>query len=301
MLEKIKNPRRSDVVSFFLICYDICVVSLSYFGALLLRFDFRYSQIPADYLNAWKGFSPVYAVLCVAIFGLFHLYKSVWRYASVTELVRATEACVVTSLVHAVLITALFHRMPISYHVFGAALQFMFVTAMRFAYRLLLALRDRKSKASFDNAMVIGAGAAGTIVLRELKRARELSENVVCIIDDNPNKWNHDIDGVPIVGGRESIIEAVGKYNVKKIYLALPSASGKERKQILDICKETSCELKTLPGMYQLMLGNVTINSLRNVEVEDLLGREPVKMNSREVREYLTGKTVLVTGGGGSI
>ena len=301
MLEKIKNPRKSDVVSFFLVCYDICIVSFSYFGALLLRFDFRFSQIPADYLGAWKSFAPIYAFLCVVIFTLFHLYKSVWRYASVTELVRATEACIVTSGLHAVLITTLYHRMPVSYHVFGAALQFMFVTAMRFAYRLLLALRDRKSKASYENAMVIGAGAAGTIVLRELKRAKELTENVVCIIDDNENKWNHDIDGVPIVGGREKILEAVEKYDIKKIYLALPSISGKERKKILDICKETSCELKTLPGMYQLMLGDVSINSLRNVEVEDLLGREPVKMNSREVRDYLTGKTVLVTGGGGSI
>lgn len=149
--------------------------------------------------------------------------------------------------------------------------------------------------------MIIGSGAAGVTLLRDIRRTGKVNENVICFIDDNSNKWNRDIDGIPVIGGRDSILKAVDTYDIDKIYLAMPSVSSTERKKILDICKETDCELKTLPGLYQLALGDVTVNSLRNVEVEDLLGREPVKMGSHELREYLSGKTVLITGGGGSI
>lgn len=149
--------------------------------------------------------------------------------------------------------------------------------------------------------MLIGAGSAGQMILRDIKRAGEVQEKVVCIIDDNPNKWGRDIEGVPVVGGREDILHYVEKYDIEKIYLAIPSVSSREKKAILDICKETDCELKNLPGVYQLVLGDVSVSSLKKVDVEDLLGREPVKMGGHEVREFLEGKTVLVTGGGGSI
>ena len=296
-----KHIQHAHIVMIYLIVYDILAVSFSYFAALWVRFDLNYSWIPPIFLEAWKKFALIYALLCVAVFWLCRLYQSIWRFASFDELQRIAVATLITTLSHIVLITLLFQRMPISYYLMGACLQFLLVTAVRFSYRFVLMIKSVGRLKSASNCMLIGAGAAGAVILRELERSKELDDKVVCIIDDNRNKWNRYMEGIPVIGGRDKIVDAVEEYNIHKIYLAIPSLSGKERKQILDICKETGCELSILPGMYQLMLGKVTVNSLRKVEVEDLLGREPVKMDSKERREFLSGKTVLVTGGGGSI
>ena len=149
--------------------------------------------------------------------------------------------------------------------------------------------------------MLIGAGAAGRLILRDIRSAQETNDKVVCIIDDNPNKWNRYIDGVPIVGGRDDILKNVEKYHVSKIYLAIPSASAENKRDILNICNETGCELRQLPGMYQLVLGEVSVSAMKEVSVEDLLGREPIRADLQEVYAFVNGKTVLVTGGGGSI
>ena len=298
---KERKIQHAQIVMLYLIIYDLAAVTFSYFAALWLRFDLQYSAIPVRYLVAWRNFALIYALLCLAVFWLFRLYRSIWRFASFKELERITVATLITTVAHIVLITVLFQRMPISYYLVGAMLQFVLVTGVRFSYRFVLLLRSAERIKAANNCMLIGAGAAGAVILRELERSNELNDKVVCIIDDNRNKWNRYIDGIPVVGGRDMIPQAVAEYKITKIYLAIPSLSSKERKQILEICKETDCELMTLPGMYQLMLGKVTVNSLRKVEVEDLLGREPVKMDSRERREFLAGKTVLVTGGGGSI
>lgn len=285
-----------------MIIYDVIAVCFAYFGALWLRFDLKFSMIPDYYLQPWARFAPFYALFCIIVFKYCKLYKSIWRYASFKELQRVLIATIITTVFHTVMITILLARMPVSYYVIGAFLQFILIVGMRFSYRFVLLLRSLSRANDANNCMIIGAGAAGTVILRELRRAPALDDNVVCIVDDNPNKWGRDIDGVPIIsGGRHAIPSAVKEYNVKNIYVAIPSVSNVERKKILDICKETGCEIKTLPGMYQLALGKVTVNTLRKVEVEDLLGREPVKMNSREVRESLKDKVVLVTGGGGSI
>lgn len=296
-----KHIQHAHVVMLYLIVYDIVAVSFSYFAALWIRFDLNYSWIPLYFLDAWKKFALIYAALCIAVFWLFRLYRSIWRFASFDELQRITLATLITTVLHIVLITLLFQRMPISYYLMGACLQFLLVAGVRFSYRFILMVQAAGRKKHANNCMLIGAGAAGAVILRELERSKQLGDKVVCIIDDNPNKWNRYMDGIPVIGGRDKIKEAVEEYNIQKIYLAIPSLSGKERKKILDICNETECELSILPGMYQLMLGKVTVSSLRKVEVEDLLGREPVKMDSRERREFLAGKTVLVTGGGGSI
>ena len=149
--------------------------------------------------------------------------------------------------------------------------------------------------------MVIGAGNAGQAIIRDIHRSKEIKDKVYCVIDDDPNKWSRYIDGVPIVGGRDSILESVDKYRIQKIYLAIPSATAEQRRDILNICKETTCELKNLPGMYQVMNGDVTVSQMKKVSVEDLLGREPIKADMKEVFGFINGKTVLVTGGGGSI
>lgn len=305
-----RRIQHSQIIAIYLVIYDVLAVSFAYFAALWIRFDLEFASIPTVYFETWQKFAPFYAIFCIVVFRFFKLYKSIWRFAGFSEFRRVVEATAVTVIVHLIAVSALFNsientrpyeRMPISYFIMGAILQFALIAGSRFSYRLLLLFKEHKAADNPVNAMVIGAGAAATIVIRELRRKSLANEKVVCIIDDNPNKWNRDIEGVPILGGRDKITETVKKYNIGKIYIAIPSISGKERKKILDICKETDCELMTLPGMYQLMLGKVTVNSLRKVEVEDLLGRDPVKMSSRETREFLEGKTVLVTGGGGSI
>lgn len=303
MAKKNKNRflEHWQVIALFLVLYDAGAVTFSYFFALLLRFDLRFSFMPVAYYDAWLKFAPFYIAICIAIFWAFKLYRSIWRFASYTELQRLTFANLVTALLHAILITLFFRRMPMFYYIVGAALQFMLVTAVRFSYRFILLLRANRTRGEVERIMIVGAGSAGQILMRDVRRTKAMQEQVVCIIDDNNNKWGREIDGTPVVGGRKSISEAVRRYDIDKIYIALPSIKSKERKQIIDICRQTDCEVMNLPGMYQLALGDVTVNSLKKVDIEDLLGREPVKMNSKEVNEYLSGKTVLITGGGGSI
>lgn len=296
-----RRLRHWQLITLYLVAYDIVAVSLSYFLALMLRFDFEFSRIPYNYLHSWQLFAPFYAVICIFVFWRLRLYKSIWRFASFTELQRITIATVITAALHTILITLIFRRMPISYYLGGALIQFILITAIRFSYRFILLLRATRSQKTNSKVMLIGAGSAGQMILRDIRKTKALQERVVCIIDDNNNKWGRDIDGVPVVGGRDVIQEAAKDYDIDKIYVAMPSISAKERKSVIDICRQTDCEIMNLPGMYQLALGDVTVDSLKKVDVEDLLGREPVKMNFREVREYFDGKTVLVTGGGGSI
>lgn len=288
-------------VAMLLVLYDIVVVNVSYFLALWLRFDLRFSAIGSDYLNAWLSFVPIYTFFCLIVFWLTRLYKSLWKYASYPELMYLLVATGITGLFHTAFITILFKRMPISYYLVGMVLQFLFMMAIRFSYRFVLLLRSSKTGPEKGRVMVIGAGNAGQAIIRDIKRSREIGDVVYCVIDDDPNKWHRYIDGIPIVGGRESIIESVEKYRIQKIYVALPSASAQQRRDILEICKLTGCELRNLPGLYQLMKGEVTVSQMKKVSVEDLLGREPIQADMREVFRFVNGKVVLVTGGGGSI
>ena len=293
------------LISFYLVIYDLLVSAGAYFLALWLRFDGLFSQIPRDYLMAWANFAPIYAAVCLAVFWKLRLYRSMWQYASFHELNRVIISSAITAVFHTVAITVLFRRMPISYYCIGAALQFLLILGIRFSYRFILLQRSKLARAGEKTAanrvMLIGAGSAGQMILRDLHNAREVNDLVCCIIDDNSNKWGRYLDGVPIVGGRDDILLNVEKYRIEKIYLAIPSATAIQRRDILDICKETGCELKNLPGMYQFVDGTVTADAMKKVEVEDLLGRESVKVNMDEISAFLTGKTVLVTGGGGSI
>ena len=297
------HPEPWHRVAALLLFLDILSVNAAYLIALLVRFDFHYQSIPDIYLSAWQKFTLLYTVACIVIFWCLKLYHSLWRYASFDELARAVLACVLTTILHIVGITLLFQRMPISYQMIGALLQLMFITGYRFAYRFLLLMkqRNRSGSAPQNNVMIIGAGSAGQMILRDVRKFENFNDRVVCFIDDDPNKWNRYIDGVQIVGGRDDILSAVDKYGVNKIYLAIPSASAEARRDILNICKETGCELKNLPGMYQFVLGDVTVSALKEVAIEDLLGREPIRVDLEEVFAFISGKTVLVTGGGGSI
>ena len=290
-------------VAMLLTVYDIIAVNLAYFLALWLRFDCKFTTIRPDYLSAWAKFAPIYAIFCLIIFWKSRLYKSIWRYASYTELMYLITATVITGMFHTLFITILYRRMPISYYCVGIMLQFIFLAGVRFSYRLVLLLRSQQkiARSNESRVMVIGAGNAGQELIRDINRAKEIEDKVCCIIDDDTNKWGRFIEGVPIVGGRDDIFASVQKYQIKKIYLAIPSATAEQRRDILNICKETDCELKNLPGMYQFVRGEVTVSQMKKVSVEDLLGREPIKADMQEVFEFINGKKVLVTGGGGSI
>lgn len=302
---KDKKIKHWHKITMWLIAYDVIAVCLSYFAGLWIRFDCRFSMIPEHYFNSYIAFAPIYAAVCIAVFAALRLYNAIWRFASYNELGRVMTATVITTIIHVVGITVFFERMPVSYYMFGAMIQFIAVLGIRFSYRFILLERSKRasyeSKANAKRTMVIGAGAAGQMIIRELMHAKETTDNVKCIIDDNPNKWGRDIEGIPVVGGRDEILKSVEKYEIERIYVAIPSASSIDKRDILNICKETGCELKNLPGVYQFVTGEVSVKAMKNVAIEDLLGRESIKVDLMQIFAELKGKTILVTGGGGSI
>ncbi len=293
--------RNWKMASLALAFYDVFAVTFSYFFALWLRFDCQYSEIPEEYLRCWLRFAPIYAGFCLLVFFVLRLYRSVWKYASFSELIRTIGGTILTGVFHTVAMPLLIGHMPISYYLFGAATQFLLVLGVRFAYRFVLLLKSRQKVADGCRVMLIGAGAAGQMLLRDIYSSRELSDHVLCIIDDDASKHGRYIKGIPIVGGRDEILASCQKYAIEKIYVAIPSAGDADKRDILGICKETGCTLKTLPGIYQLVNGEVTVGRMKDVAIEDLLGRKPITVNLDEVFDFIRGRTILVTGGGGSI
>ena len=301
---RIKLERRI-LISALLIMYDYIAIAGAYFIALWLRFDGSFQAIPVHYVKSLTGFVFPFGIFCIALFWFFHMYNSMWRYASFSELARTLIASLIASLIHGVGITVLFERMPISYYLLGGMLQSFFLVAIRFSYRFFIAVLNRlhsKNENGTSRIMLIGAGSAGQMILRDVMQAKELKKDkIVCIIDDDSNKWNQFVNGVPVVGGRESIFWAVKQYNVDKIFFTIPSATAEQKRDILMICNETGCELKQLPGLYQLVLDQISVTSMKKVSVEDLLGRDPIKTDMEEVYSFIRGRSVMVTGGGGSI
>ncbi len=304
-----KRAIMGKLLTFLLVIYDIVAVSASYFFALWLRFDGVYSHILPMYLEAYYKFIPIYTVFTIVVFFALRLYKSVWRYAGFKEITRIILATIISFAFHVAGMQFFFegnnsrNRMPITYYALGITIQFLLVALVRFSYKFFLMEKENlKTVNTINNrVMLIGAGNAGAMILRDINQARETKDKVVCIIDDNPNKWNKYIENVPIIGGRNEILLAVQKFKIDKIYLAIPSASKQDKREILNICNETSCELKNLPGIYQFVTGEITAGNLKDVEIEDLLGRNPITVNLDEVFDFIQGKTILVTGGGGSI
>ena len=292
-----------QIFATLLALYDFIAVHAAYGMALWLRFDGHYSLIEDRYLKPYVHWITISAVVAVALFALCKLYKSMWRFASYIEVLRVLVASVAASVAHSVIITVFGRRMPISYYLLGAFFQLALMLVARFSYRYLKYWKTTRQRSAepVTNVMLIGAGAAGQMILRDIRETSKLNEKVVCVIDDNHNKWGRLFEGVPVAGGRDEILSAVQKYHVGKIYLAIPSASAAARRDILTICNETGCELKQLPGLYQLMLGQVSVSRMQDVSIDDLLGREPIRPDMREVFELIHGKTVLVTGAGGSI
>lgn len=304
--KKRKGLQHWQIISACLIVYDLISVCAAYFMALWLRFDGLFNGIPKRFLNPYTASIFPYAVCAVILFWLFRMYNSMWRFASISDLGRVLAASILASGLYTVAAILFVSRMPISYYLIGAVLQFIFLTAIRFAYRLFTGIQNsrhgrNREKSAGARVMLIGAGSAGQLILKDMSQAREIRDRVVCIIDDNPNKWHRYLNGIPIIGGRDEIMRAAEEYRVDEIFLAIPGATVQQKRDILAICSETGCRLKQLPGLYQLVNGEVTVNAMKDVSVEDLLGREPVQTDMKEVFEFISGKTVMVTGGGGSI
>lgn len=284
---------------------DILAVIIAYGLALLLRFDMRYSKIPELYIEGYLYYIVLASVLLVCCYVIAKLYRSVWSYAGINEILKTCVASIVACVLTGVVFSIAIMRMPISFYLIGWILVFGFTASIRMMYRLLRRMRikadNSKGNTERQNIMIIGAGAAGLVLLREYRNSYYLTDKVKIFIDDNAQKWNKYLDGVLIEGGRDKILESVEKYRINKIILAMPSADRKDIRDILEICKETDCQIQTVPGVYQLVNGEVNVSKLRNVEIEDLLGRDPIEVNLDEILGYIKGKTVLVTGGGGSI
>ena len=291
-----------QVIAAILMAYDFVTIAFSYFFGLWLRFDFRFSSIPEVYLSVYYKLIVPYALVCVFIYWLFKLYRSIWRFASYSELTNIILSNILCGLFNVIVCVIFGARMPISFHVIGFIMQIIFAAVIRFSYRFILMIkRQQRNNKNATRVMLIGAGDAGLTILRDVNKNIESSSRVVCIIDDSTNKMGRYIEGVPVVGGRDDILKNVEKYNINEIYFAIPSASAAQRRDILNICRETDCELKVLPGIQQIVNGDVSVSMMKNVAIEDLLGRDVVKVNNDEIFDFINGKVILVTGGGGSI
>ena len=288
-----------QVVRLLLMVYDFAAVIVSFGIALWLRFDCKVTSVEPQYLTTYTKTIIIYALFCLVVFWFLRLYKSIWRFASYSELMRVILATVVTGVIYTGSLLVFNLHMPVSYYVIGITVQFIATLGIRFFYRFVLLLRGRtNNEVQKKNVMIIGAGSAGQMLFRDIKHARETNETVACFIDDNPNKWDRYIDDVPVFGSRDHILEAVDKFNIEKIYVAVPSANPQDKRDILRVCNETSCELMNLPGMYQLYTGEVSVSKMKKVQIEDLLGRDPIKPNMDEVFAYVRNKVVLITGVG---
>lgn len=296
----LKNSRNRMI----LLCgVDIITIIVHSFLAIILRYELKYSWVPQEYLHSIRSYMLINIVTTIVIFFILNLYNSVWSFAGLRELTMIGVGCFLSTICQAFGMQILVLPVPRSFHVFYFFLMISTTILTRFSYRILGVLKNgfRKQEGHIYHTLVIGAGEAGSMIIHELKYSAHLNSKVVGVIDDNPHKKGKLIHGVRILGGRECIIEATEKYDVDEIILAIPSASARTTRQILEICNQTTCKLKILPGMYQLITEDVSVSKLRDVSIEDLLGRDPIQVDLESVRGYVEGKCVMVTGGGGSI
>lgn len=311
MSKEKKKPRKPFNVKLLyrrtcLIIYDIISVILASYIALLMRYGFEMAEIPAHFVDPINHFLPFNILITLAVLYVFRMYNSLWAFAGETELQNLVLASVISSGLQAAGIqffkTPGQQAVPGSYYFLYMFLLISFIFASRFSYRFFRSLKHKKqNKKNSISVMVIGAGEAANVIIKEIVNSNFSTMVIRCIIDDDPGKWGKFIQGIKVVGGRDKIIECADIYGIDEIIVAMPSVSRKELSEILDICKETSCKLRSLPGMYQLVNGEVSVSKLRDVEVEDLLGRDPVEVDLDSILGYVQGKRILVTGAGGSI
>ena len=295
-------PGNKRVRMLVFMAADICTVCLASFLGLFIRFDMNLERIPMEYVEPVLSYLPFYLAATLIVFFLFRMYSTMWSVAGVREAGHIIGACGLASLLQIAGMLMLEMKVPRSYYVLSFFALCACEGLIRLSYRIFTSIRLPGSiKASDRRVLIAGAGTSGAVILKEMLTSQYAQGHVVCFVDDDKNKVGKILNGVPIAGKREDIPGLVEKYKVDEIYIAMPSAPAKDRKEIIEICRETGCSVKILPGIYQLLNGEVSVGKLREVEIEDLLGREPVRVNMDEILDYVRGKVVLVTGGGGSI
>ena len=306
-MEKTRKPFNAKL--FYrrtcLIIYDIISIVLASYVAILWRYDFHLDEIPKHFMQPIERFLLINILLTLVIFYVMRLYSSLWAFAGETELQNIVVACVLSMLAGAVglqFFKVTTRAVPRSYYPAYMAVLVVCIFASRFSYRFFRGLKHKQqNKKNMITVMVIGAGEAANLIIKEIVNSNFSTMVIKCIIDDDKGKWGKYIQGIKVAGGRDKIVECADIYDVDEIIVAMPSAPRTEIREILEICKDTNCKLRSLPGMYQLVNGEVNVSKLRDVEVEDLLGRDPVSVDMDSILGYVQGKVVLVTGGGGSI
>ena len=294
-------PRDKRVRMGILMAADVFALCLASFLGLFVRFDLNISRIPPEYARAALEFLPYYILASLVIFFLARMYSTMWSVAGVREALHVVAACGLASLVQIAGMMLLQLSVPRSFFLVSFAALCAEELGIRLSYRVVISLFGNHSKKAAKRIMIVGAGTSGSVILKEMTTSALVNGCVVCFVDDDRNKAGKFLNGVPVAGNRNDIPRLAEEYKIDEIYIAIPSASARERKAIIEICRETGCQVKILPGIYQLINGEVSIAKLRNVEIEDLLGRDPIRVNLDEIMGYVSGKVVLVTGGGGSI
>lgn len=302
---KIQEVRKVKLLpkKLVLMFIDAIIIICAYSVALLLRFDFRYSNIPRIFEEGHIKLIGALVVVTIIIFYCRKLYHSIWSLVSMAEIQRIASAYFLLLPAYILVSVLMRIRMPISYYLMGYVLSFIMVIGVRFSYRIYVSYVEhgRKGEQCKSRIMIIGAGSAGAMLARELLNSDKMNAKICCFIDDEKSKLGRFLEGIPIVGGRDEILDKVEEYNINHIIYAIANTETKNRKEILNICKEANCKLQSIPGIYQLINGEVSVSRLRDVDIQDLLGREQINVCNEEILQLLQKKVVLVTGGGGSI
>ncbi len=288
---------------FFLFLTDTFLLNACVYLSLIMRFDVGIVSIEPQYINNYVDNMLFYTIISLLIFWVFRLYHSLWQYASIAEVYRIAEACIIVEVVHFLSNKIMGNMLPRSCYFNAAIYLIIAICASRFMYRMIRTVLNKyRNIKTSNNVMIIGAGEATNVIMREIQNSSYLANsNIACIIDDDRRKVGKYIRGVKVIGTRDKIKEAAKLYDIDEIIFAIPSASNEVKRDILNICKETDCTLKILPGVYQMVDGEINVNSIRNVDVLDLLGRDPIEVDIESIMGYVKDKVIMVTGGGGSI
>ena len=301
---KMRNRINSQLLQrrIVLVILDIMTVCVASIAPLWIRFELNYRDIPQIYLNSAWDFMIFNVIMTLAVFYVFKLYHSLWAFAGTAEVQNILAACILSAILDFLGMKLMRYPIPRSYYFTYALVLTGITTCTRFSYRIMRGMRHKaQNRKNGTRVMIIGAGDAGNTVIKEITNSSYSTMTIKCIIDDDEHKWGRFIQGIKIVGGRDRIVEYAALYGIDEIFIAIPSANRATMKALVEICKETSCKLRTLPGIYQLVNGEVNVSKLRNVDVEDLLGRDPIKVDLESILNYVKGQTIMVTGGGGSI
>lgn len=288
---------------FFLFLTDTFLLNACVYLSLIMRFDVGIVSIEPQYISNYVENMLPYTIMSLLIFWVFRLYHSLWQYASIAEVYRIAEACIIVEVVHFLSNKIAGNMLPRSCYFNAAIYLIIAICASRFMYRMIRTVLNKyRNIKTSNNVMIIGAGEATNVIMREIQSSSYLANsNIACIIDDDRRKVGKYIRGVKVIGTRDKIKEAAKLYDIDEIIFAIPSASNEVKRDILNICKETDCTLKILPGVYQMVDGEVNVDSIRNVDVLDLLGRDPIEVDIESIMGYVKDKVIMVTGGGGSI